>query len=72
MKQKSRLNLKSITVAAYAVTALLFIVFAVYMFALKDNKVYSARDIASYKTVANYSTEEIEDASAPIGVSIIS
>lgn len=68
MKKKSRLNLKSTTVAVYTVTALLFIAFAVYMFAFKDNSVYSTRDIGSYKTIDNYSAEEIEDASAPIGV----
>lgn len=68
MKQKSRFNLKSITVAVYAATAVLFVVFAVYMLAVKDNNVYTARDISSYKTVENYQEKEIEDASAPIGV----
>ena len=68
MRQKSHFNLKSIAVAAYVATAVLFIAFALYMFVFKDNNVYSARDIASYKTVENYSEEEVEDASAPIGI----
>ena len=68
MRQKSHFNLKRIAVAAYVATAVLFIAFALYMFVFKDNNVYSARDIASYKTVENYSEEEVEDASAPIGI----
>ena len=68
MRQKSHFNLKRIAVAAYVATAVLFIAFALYMFVFKDNIVYSARDIASYKTVDNYSEEEVEDASAPIGI----
>ena len=68
MRPKSHFNLKRIAVAAYVATAVLFIAFALYMFVFKDNNVYSARDIASYKTVENYSEEEVEDASAPIGI----
>ena len=68
MRQQSHFNLKRIAVAAYVATAVLFIAFALYMFVFKDNNVYSARDIASYKTVENYSEEEVEDASAPIGI----
>lgn len=68
MRPKSHFNLKRIAVAAYVATAVLFIAFALYMFVFKDNNVYSARDIASYKTVDNYSEEEVEDASAPIGI----
>lgn len=68
MRQKSHFNLKRIAVAAYVATAVSFIAFALYMFVFKDNNVYSARDIASYKTVENYSEEEVEDASAPIGI----
>lgn len=68
MKLKSHFNLKSITVAAFAGIALLFVVFVTYMIVWKDNTVFAARDIASYQTVENYSVEEIEDASAPIGV----
>ncbi len=68
MRPKSHFNLKRIAVAAYVATAVSFIAFALYMFVFKDNNVYSARDIASYKTVENYSEEEVEDASAPIGI----
>ena len=68
MRQKSHFNLKRIAVTAYVATAVSFIAFALYMFVFKDNNVYSARDIASYKTVENYSEEEVEDASAPIGI----
>lgn len=68
MRPKSHFNLKRIAVAAYVATAVSFIAFALYMFVFKDNIVYSARDIASYKTVDNYSEEEVEDASAPIGI----
>lgn len=68
MRQQSHFNLKRIAVAAYVATAVSFIAFALYMFVFKDNNVYSARDIASYKTVENYSEEEVEDASAPIGI----
>ena len=68
MRPKSHFNLKRIAVAAYVATAVSFIAFALYMFVFKDNNVYSARDIASYKTVDNYSEEEVEDASAPIGI----
>lgn len=55
MNQKSRFNLKTITVAVFVTVVILFIAFAVYMIAFKNNNVYSARDIASYKTVENYS-----------------
>lgn len=68
MRPKSHFNLKRIAVTAYVATAVSFIAFALYMFVFKDNNVYSARDIASYKTVENYSEEEVEDASAPIGI----
>ena len=68
MRPKSHFNLKRIAVAAYVATAVSFIAFALYMFVFKDTIVYSARDIASYKTVDNYSEEEVEDASAPIGI----
>ena len=68
MRQKSHFNLKRIAVAAYVATAVSFIAFALYMFVFKDNNVYNARVIASYKTVENYSEEEVEDASAPIGI----
>jgi diguanylate cyclase (GGDEF)-like protein len=68
MKQKSRFGLRTIAVTAFAVVALLFVVFAVCMWSFKENNVYSARDIASYKTVQDCSSEEIEDMSAPVGV----
>lgn len=68
MRRERRLNLKLITVTAYATVALLFIIFAVYMFAFEDNNVYNARDISSYETVKDYSEQIINDASAPIGV----
>lgn len=68
MKQKSRSYFKGITVAAYAITALLFVVFAVYMASSKDNEVYSARHIGTYQTVENYTVQEIKDESAPAGV----
>lgn len=68
MKRKLCFNFKSVVVAVFAVTVLLFALFAVYMFAFKDNDVYSARDIAVYSTVDDYSTEVIEDSSAPVGV----
>ena len=68
MKQKSSVGLKKIAVVIYSITALLFIIFAAFMTVFKDNTVYSARDIASYKTVENYSVNEITDSSAPIGV----
>ncbi|MGM9550823.1 MAG: GGDEF domain-containing protein [Clostridia bacterium] len=68
MTRKSHLNLRRITIATYAVTVLLFFALAVYMFLFKDNNVYNTRNIASYKTVDNYSVKEIEDASAPIGL----
>lgn len=68
MRRERRFNLKLITVTAYATVALLFIIFAVYMFAFEDNNVYNARDISSYETVKDYSEQIINDASAPIGV----
>lgn len=68
MKQKSQFNLKSITLAAYFATTLLFVAFTVYMTAFKNNTVYSDRNIASYETVNNYTEQEIKDESAPIGV----
>ena len=68
MEKQSQLNLKKITVAAFSVVVLLFIVFACYMVAFKENDVYSARNIASYETIENYSEREIEDSSAPIGI----
>ena len=55
MKKKLQLNLKSTTIAIYTVTALLFTLFVVCVFAFKGNSVYSARDIGSYKMVDNYS-----------------
>lgn len=68
MEKQSRFNLKRITVTAFSVIALLFIVFAVYMTAFKYNTVYTARNIASYETVGKYTINEIEDSSAPIGI----
>ena len=68
MKKKSRFNLKSAAVAAYAAAALLFVIFSVYMFAYEENKVYNARDISSYKAVEAYSEKKIDDPSAPIDV----
>lgn len=68
MKKKFGLKLNSTAIAIYTVTALLFVVFAVYMLAFKDNNVYSARQVGSYKTVDNYSEAIIEDSSAPIGI----
>ena len=68
MNQKSRFNLKSMAVVTYFLAMLFFILFSVYMVAYKDNNVYSARDIASYKTVDYYSKKEIKDTSAPVGV----
>lgn len=68
MKQKSQFNLKSITVAAFSVVALLFVVFSCYMVSFKKSNVYSARNIASYEILENYNLREIEDSSAPIGI----
>ncbi|MEE1239493.1 MAG: hypothetical protein UHO61_06175 [Acutalibacteraceae bacterium] len=68
MKQKSQFNLKSITVAAFSVVALLFVVFSCYMVSFKKSNVYSARNIASYEILENYTLREIEDSSAPIGI----
>lgn len=68
MKQKLNFSFKNITVVICSVTVLLFVIFAVCTIALKDNTVYSARDVASYKTVENYTVKEIADSSAPIGV----
>ena len=68
MKKKSRFNLKSAAVAAYAAAALWFVIFSVYMFAYEENKVYNARDISSYKAVEAYSEKKIDDPSAPIDV----
>ena len=68
MKRKLNLGLGNTAVVIYAITALLFIIFAAFMVAVKDNTVYSARDIASYKTVENCTENEIADSSAPVGV----
>lgn len=68
MKGKSRFNLKIIIFTVYFAIILLFVAFAVYMTAVKNNTVYSARNIASYKTVEEYSEKKIEDASAPVGM----
>ena len=68
MEKHSRFNFKRITVTAFSAVALLFIIFACYMVAFKDNDVYTARNIASYETVEKYSLREIEDSSAPIGI----
>lgn len=68
MEKQSRFNLKRITVTAFSLSALLFIVFSCYMVAFKKNSVYSSRNIASYETVENYTLREIEDSSAPIGI----
>ena len=68
MKPKPNFRLENITAAIFSVTALLFVVFAVCTVAFKDNTVYTARDIASYKTVEGYTEKEIADSSAPVGV----
>lgn len=68
MNQKSRFNIKSVAVVTYFATVLFFVIFSAYMVACKDNNVYSARNIASYQIVDDYSKKEIQDASAPVGV----
>ena len=68
MKQQSRFNLKSVTVFCFSAVALLLVVFSVLMYLFKDSSIYAARNIASYKTVQNYSLKEINDSSAPVGV----
>lgn len=68
MKQKSRFNLKKITVATYAAVAVLFTVFAVYMAVFTENDVYSARGKASFEILKDYSVEQISDTDAPVGV----
>lgn len=68
MKRQHSFDLKRFTVIMFSITALLFVAFSVCAVVFKDNTVYSARNIASYETVDNYSLKEVEDSSAPIGI----
>lgn len=65
---KKKRSLQRISVTAYVVTAVLFSIFAIYMFASENNEIYSVRDDIQPEKVESYSVVEVEDASAPIGI----
>lgn len=65
---KQRINLKNPAFAAYAVTAVLFVVFSVYMFCFEKTVVFSSREYSSFKELNNYTVTEISAPDAPIGI----
>ena len=65
MLKQSRLS--KATSITYAVVAILFFVFAVYLFHCEKSTVYNTRDNNTYSTIESYSVQDVEDATAPIG-----
>ncbi|MGN1003949.1 MAG: GGDEF domain-containing protein [Oscillospiraceae bacterium] len=64
--QKSKLP--KAAVLSYAVVAVLFIAFFIYMAIFEHVSVQKTRDVRAGYTIDQYSVEEIEDPSAPIGI----
>lgn len=64
--QKSKL--RSTSIIAYAAVCVLFILFFVYMGIFENVSVQSTRSSDTYRVVEPSFVEEIEDASAPIGI----
>ena len=65
---KLHINLKKLTVTAYAIVLALFAAFAVYMFTFEKNDIYNAREYPSFTEFKDYTVSEIKDSDAPLGI----
>lgn len=61
-------KLRTAAICCFLVTAALFLLFFLYMGISENISVESARSDASFYTLSDYTYEEIEDPSAPIGI----
>lgn len=65
---KQRPELKKTAFAAYAVAAVLFVVFCVYMLCFEKTDIFSPRENSTFKEITDYTKTDISAPDAPIGI----
>lgn len=65
---KQRIDLKKTAFAVYAVSAVLFVVFSVYMLCFEKTDVFSPRENSTFKEITDYTKTDISAPDAPIEI----
>lgn len=64
---KQQMYLRKTAFALYAVTAVLLLVFSVYMLCFEKTSVYSSRDYLQSKVIKNYTVTDVSAPETPLG-----